>query len=155
MKDFANYLLNISASDVELLNDNKLNITLNGTSYDINKDMVEERISSKEGYDVATYNNKFIVLNTNLTDSLINEGLARETISKVQQLRKSYDFDIADRINIYYNSNEEYEKRITEFTDFIKDETLCINMIKDNNVLENEMDVNEYKVCFKLEVNNG
>jgi len=155
MKDFANYLLNISASDVELLNDNKLNITLNGTSYDINKDMVEERISSKEGYDVATYNNKFIVLNTNLTDSLINEGLARETISKVQQLRKSYDFDIADRINIYYNSNEEYEKRITEFTDFIKDETLCINMIKDTNVTENEMDVNEYKVCFKLEVNNG
>jgi len=155
MKDFASYLSNISDEDVELLNENKLNITLNGTSYDINKDMVEERISSKEGYDVATYNNKFIVLNTNLTDSLINEGLARETISKVQQLRKSYDFDIADRINIYYNSNEEYEKRITEFTDFIKDETLCINMIKDNNVLENEMDVNEYKVCFKLEVNNG
>ena len=151
MKDFANYLSTISTSDIELLNKNNLNITLNGTSYDITKDMVEIRISSKEGYDVATDNNKFVILNTNLTSELLNEGLARETVSKVQQLRKSSGFDIADRINIYYSSDEEYTNRIKEFISFIKDETLCINLVKDNNIKDNEVDINEYKVYFKLE----
>ncbi len=151
MKDFANYLSNISNEDKDKLNNNNLNIELNGTKYDINKDMVEVRISSKEGYDVATDNNKFVILNTNLTNELLNEGLARETISKVQQLRKNSGFDIADRINIYYNSCDEYTNRIEEFISFIKDETLCINLVKDNNVKDNEVDINEYKVYFKLE----
>lgn len=154
MKDFANYLANISTGDIELLNKNNLNITLNGTSYDITKDMVEIRISSKEGYDVATDNNKFVILNTNLTSELLNEGLARETISKVQQLRKNSGFDIADRINIYYSSDEEYTNRIKEFISFIKDETLCINLVKDNNIKDNLVDINEYKVYFKLEREN-
>ena len=151
MKDFANYLANISTSEIELLNKNNLNITLNGTSYDITRDMVEIRISSKEGYDVATDNNKFVILNTNLTSELLNEGLARETVSKVQQLRKNSGFDIADRINIYYSSDEEYTNRIKEFISFIKDETLCINLLKDNNIKDNLVDINEYKVYFKLE----
>ncbi len=151
MKDFANYLSTISTSDIELLNKNNLNITLNGTSYDITKDMVEIRISSKEGYDVATDNNKFVILNTNLTSELLNEGLARETVSKVQQLRKNSGFDIADRINIYYSSDEEYTNRIKDFISFIKDETLCINLVKDNNIKDNLVDINEYKVYFKLE----
>ena len=151
MKDFASYLSNISSEDRDKLNSNNLTIELNGTNYDINKDMVEIRISSKEGYDVATDNNKFVILNTNLTSELLNEGLARETISKVQQLRKNSGFDIADRINIYYNANDEYTDRIEEFISFIKDETLCINLVKDNNVKDNEVDINEYKVCFKLE----
>ena len=151
MKDFASYLSNISSEDRNKLNNNNLTIELNGTNYDINKDMVEIRISSKEGYDVATDNNKFVILNTNLTSELLNEGLARETISKVQQLRKNSGFDIADRINIYYNANDEYTNRIEEFISFIKDETLCINLVKDNVVKDNEVDINEYKVCFKLE----
>ena len=151
MKDFASYLSNISSEDRDKLNSNNLTIELNGTNYDINKDMVEIRISSKEGYDVATDNNKFVILNTNLTSELLNEGLARETISKVQQLRKNSGFDIADRINIYYNANDEYTNRIEEFISFIKDETLCINLVKDNVVKDNEVDINEYKVCFKLE----
>ena len=151
MKDFASYLSNISSEDRDKLNSNNLTIELNGTNYDINKDMVEIRISSKEGYDVATDNNKFVILNTNLTSELLNEGLARETISKVQQLRKNSGFDIADRINIYYSSSDEYTNRIEEFISFIKDETLCINLVKDNNVKDNEVDINEYKVCFKLE----
>ncbi len=151
MKDFASYLSNISSEDRDKLNSNNLTIELNGTNYDINKDMVEIRISSKEGYDVATDNNKFVILNTNLTSELLNEGLARETISKVQQLRKNSGFDIADRINIYYSSSDEYTNRIEEFISFIKDETLCINLVKDNVVKDNEVDINEYKVCFKLE----
>lgn len=95
-------------------------------------------------------NNNFIILNTTLTDDLINEGLARETISKIQQIRKSNNFDIVDRIKVYYEANDEYTNRINDYLDMIKDETLAIEFNKENN-LTDEYDINDYKVKFKLE----
>ena len=150
IKMFASYLQDIKESDVELLNNNNLTITINGTEYNITKDMVDTRISSKEGYNVAVDNNKFIILNTELTDELICEGLARETISKIQQLRKNNDFDIADRINIYYDANDEYTDKISNFIEFIKEETLGIKFEQTKNI-KDIININEYKVGFKLE----
>ena len=48
--------------------------------YNITEDMIDVRVSAKEGYDVAKENNNFIILNTTLTDELIYEGIARELI---------------------------------------------------------------------------
>ncbi len=153
MKDFANYLANINTKDIEKLNDNKLQININNTTYDITKEMVDVKISSKEGYDVATNNNLFIVLNTNLTKDLINEGLARETISKIQNLRKTSGFDIENRINIYMNASDEYQNNIKDYLEFIKDETLCINLVFDYKISENKLNINEYEVYIKIEKN--
>ena len=153
MKDFANYLANINTKDIEKLNDNKLQININNTTYDITKEMVDVKISSKEGYDVATNNNLFIVLNTNLTKELISEGLARETISKIQNLRKTSGFDIENRINIYMNASDEYQNDIKDYLEFIKDETLCINLVFDNKISENKLNINEYEVYIKIEKN--
>ena len=153
MKDFASYLANINTKDIEKLNDNKLQININNTTYDITKEMVDVKISSKEGYDVATNNNLFIVLNTNLTKELINEGLARETISKIQNLRKTSGFDIENRINIYMNASDEYQNDIKDYLEFIKDETLCVNLVFDNKISENKLNINEYEVYIKIEKN--
>ena len=87
-------------------------------TYEVTKDMVDIRISSKEGFTVGMDNNKFVILNTTLTDELINEGLARETVSKIQQLRKNMNFDIADRINLYLDASEEYKESI--FNPFVR-----------------------------------
>ena len=150
IKEFANYLSNITNEDKEKLEQDKLEITLDKEKYTITKDMVEIRINSKEGYNVATSNNRIIILNTNLTQDLINEGLARETISKIQQLRKTNDYDIADRINIYYTSNDEYSDSIKDYLEFIKNETLGINIERQDNIEENTT-INDYKVGIKLE----
>ena len=59
-------------------------------------------------------------LNTTLTEELILEGLARECVSKVQQLRKNNDFNIVDRINLYYSGDEDFNKCVSKFENYIK-----------------------------------
>ena len=152
-KDFTNYLLNISNEDINKLNNNQLSININNTLYDITKDMIDIKISSKEGYDVSTVNNLFVILNTNLDKNLINEGLARETVSKIQNLRKTSGFDIEDRINIYMNATLEYQNDIKNYIDMVKDDTLCINLVFDNDIKDNQLNINDYVVYVKLEKN--
>ena len=150
MKDFTSYLQKITKKDIASLEENNLMITLNGTDYKITSDLVEKRINSKDGYNVAVENNNVIILNTELTKDLLNEGLARETISKIQNLRKSNDFDIADRINIYYSSNDEYSMNIKDYLDFIRKETLALNIERVSELTE-IVEINEYQVGIKLE----
>ena len=150
MKDFTNYLATITKEDIQKLEQDNLTITINETDYKVTSDLVDKRINSKPGYNVAVENNKVIILNTELTKDLLNEGLARETVSKIQNLRKSNDFDIADRINIYYSSNDEYSMNIKDYLDFIRKETLALNIERVSELTE-IVEINEYQVGIKLE----
>ena len=128
-------------------------MSIDNTTYDITKDMVDIRISSKEGFKAMVDGNNFVILNTTITKELENEGLARETISKVQQLRKANDFDITDRINMYIDATEEYKENIKDYLDMIKEETLTINVYDKDNI-EDKVKINEYEVGFILEKTN-
>ena len=150
MRLFTDYLSNITKEELKLLENNKLVITLNGNEYEVKYDYIDTRINSKEGYDVTVENNNLIILDTNLTPELISEGLARETISKIQNLRKNNGYEIMDRIIIHYSSNEEYTNSITNYIDTIKKETLANDIIKEDNI-EDIIDINDYKVGIKLE----
>ena len=151
IKDFQEKLTNLTTDDINTLNSgNNITMTIDNTEYEVNKDMVDIRISSKEGFNVGTINNKFIILNTELSKELLDEGLARETISKIQQLRKSYNFDIMDRIKVYYHATDEYTNSINKHLEFIKKETLATEFINDNS-LELDTNINDYQVGFKLE----
>ena len=151
IKDFQEKLTNLTTDDINTLNSgNNITMTIDNTEYEVNKDMVDIRISSKEGFNVGTINNKFIILNTELSKELLDEGLARETISKIQQLRKSYNFDIMDRIKVYYHATDEYTNSINKHLEFIKKETLATEFISDNS-LELDTNINDYQVGFKLE----
>ena len=151
IKEFQEKLTNLTTDDINTLNSgNSIKMTIDNTEYEVNKDMVDIRISSKEGFNVGTINNKFIILNTELSKELLDEGLARETISKIQQLRKSYNFDIMDRIKVYYHATDEYTNSINKHLEFIKKETLATEFINDNS-LELDTNINDYQVGFKLE----
>ena len=112
--------------------------------------MVEIRVSSKEGFNASHEGNNFIVLNTTLTDELINEGIVREFISKVQNLRKAKDFEITDRITIYYSDNKEFENAIKNYIDTIKKETLALEIVKKDLTTE-EANLNGINVKFDVE----
>ena len=112
--------------------------------------MVEVRVESKEGFNASYEGDNFIILNTTLSKELIQEGLARETVSKIQQIRKNNNFEITDRVDVSYEGNKEYQDAVEAFADFIKDETLAITFKKADN-LTDEYEVNEYKVKFKVE----
>ena len=74
-------------------------------------------------------NNRFIILDTHLTEALIKEGYARELVSRVQQLRKSNDFEMMDQITIYYKAPEVFESAIEEYADYVKSETLATELL--------------------------
>ncbi len=147
MKDFVKYLDNLSDEDIKRVN-NRENLSFEGI--EITFEMLDVKIESKEGMKVAMEDNNFIILNTTLTEDLIKEGIAREVVSKVQNLRKEKDFDIENRIKLYYNSEDYFEEVLKDYGDYIKDETLAVEIIKDNN-LTNKYNINDVKVYLDVE----
>ena len=132
MKEFQSKLMTLSESEIHSLqNDTAISMEIGGNNVSVNKEMVEIRINAKEGFDAAYANNNFVVLNTVLTDELIDEGIVRELISKVQNLRKNNNFNIVDRIKIYYYSDTKLEERLSKYLDYIKEETLCVELINE------------------------
>jgi isoleucyl-tRNA synthetase len=81
------------------------------------------------GLVVESENNVVVALDTNLTDELIAEGFAREFVNKVQNIRKKSGFEVTDRINIFYDGSEKLKKALSSQTEYIKKETLAIEMI--------------------------
>ena len=150
IKSFQGYVKNFNYSDIKNLEEgNEVKINLDGKEITITYDMLDVRITSKEGFNSTHEGNNFIVLNTTLNKDLINEGIARELISKIQQLRKNKDFNIVDRINIYYSHNDEIEEAIEEYRDMIMKDTLA-EQIDERNDLTEEFNINGIEV--KLDV---
>ena len=114
---------------------------LGDKEFEVNSSMVDVRTESKSGFDVANDTNNFIILNTELTNDLVLEGIAREFVSKVQNLRKNKDFDIADRITLYYNGDDMVTEAVVKFDEFIKNETLSTDIVVKFN-LTDEFDLN-------------
>ena len=137
VKALSDYLKDLDKETISTLEKGEtITITLNKEEYTLTKDMLDIRVNSKEGYNTGVLNNLFIILNTTLNEDLINEGIARELISKVQQLRKTKDFNITDRIYIYYYTDIDLLKKLDKYLDFIKKETLCDMIIQEKIVDE-------------------
>lgn len=127
IKFFAKELNNLDATDAvsRLENGESLKISLNGEDFTFTKELVDIRIESKEGFTVAMENNLFVILDTTLSDELINEGYAREFISKIQQMRKNNDYQMMDNIKIYFNADDDISRAVEKYSDYIKSETLA------------------------------
>ncbi len=146
MKDYVNYLANLEEVEKEKLRNGEV-ISFEGITID--SKLIDIRIESKEGFDAVFFNNNFVILNTLLTEDLIREGIARELVSKVQNIRKEKDFEIADRINLFYNGNDYFDDIIKEFSNYIKHETLAINIIKKDN-LTTQYNLNDVLVYLDI-----
>ena len=135
---------------VKLQNNQNIRMTIADEEYDITPEMVEIRYTAKEGFNVGMENGNFIILDTRITDELKMEGNAREFVSKVQQLRKDNGFDIADRIITTFNADEEFASSILENVDYIKNETLSVEL-KEDDSLDKDLTLNDYSVGIKLQ----
>ena len=151
IKEFQEVLSKLGMDEVnKLRNEENVVVNLSGEEFTIEASMVDIRVESKEGFDATYKDNNFIVLNTKLTEELVNEGLARETISKIQQIRKNNGFEITDRVKVSYEASEEYSKAIDKFIPTIKDETLAIEFNQGSNLVD-EYDINEYTVKIRVD----
>jgi len=153
VKAFAKALNELDSHEIvkKLDEDGKLVLNLEGEDIEITKDFIMITISAKEGFDVAMENNLFVILDTTLTRDLLNEGYAREFISKVQQMRKSNGYDVLDNINIYYDGDDEIKEAVDLFEDYIKTETLALSITKVKDDTLEKQDLNGHMTGIKLE----
>ena len=83
-----------------------LKFELDGTPVELEKDDVLTSLTQKPGFEAQSEGDYTVVLDTNLTPELIDEGFLREVISKVQTMRKDADFEVTDRIALSYQTSE-------------------------------------------------
>ncbi len=152
IKAFGEYLNNSDPLEIiSKAESGELSIELNGETIDIPKDYLDIRVSAKEGFDVVMEGNVFVILDTTLTEDLIKEGYAREFISKIQQLRKSNDFDVMDNINVSYTADDEVKAAIDSHMDFIKDEVLALSIEHLDDLDSEDIDLNGKSVKIKTD----
>jgi isoleucyl-tRNA synthetase len=97
-----------------------------GTPVTLTNEDLEVRVQDKEGFAVEMDHGHYVVLNIALTDELIAEGLAREVVSKVQNMRKNAGLELTDRINLQYIADDEVAAAVEHFRDYIQNETLAV-----------------------------
>ncbi|MBR2712335.1 MAG: isoleucine--tRNA ligase [Bacilli bacterium] len=149
INDYANKLLELNQEDINNLSKgNSVKVRFMDEDLEITPDMVDIRVNSKEGYDAAYLNDNFIVIDTTLNEDLILEGIAREIVSKVQNLRKDSGFEVENRITLYYDGD--LDDVLSKFEEYIKKETLSLDIVK--STLDSETyDINGRDVKLKVE----
>ena len=126
VNEFGKALAAADAKDViaKLGTDGKLILNLGGEETEVPADLVDVRVTAKEGFAVGTERGVFVLLDTQLSPELVAEGLARELVSKVQQLRKQKDFEMMDHIELTVTCDEEAKEAFETHRDYIMKETL-------------------------------
>ena len=150
IKELQETLQKLTSAEISKISESGLTIKLSGEDFLLDNENTIISIKQKEGYASTSNNRTIVVLETELTEELILEGLAREFVRKVQSLRKDADFIITDHIKIYYNGTASVEKMLTLYKDYIMGEVLGEELIKDISLTEKCM-LNEEEAYIKVE----
>jgi len=125
--------MNAEKTAAVLLSGDPIVVHATGEEFSLLPEEVEVRIQAKEGFSVASEGAYVAALVTELTPELIEEGLAREFVRRLQDLRKTADLDIADRIKVVFSATPGLAKAVKSFTAYIKAETLAIELVEAPN----------------------
>ena len=113
----------------ELNKNGSITVDLDGVSEVIEREDLLIEALQTEGYVSDSGNGMTVVLDTNLTDELVEEGFVREIISKIQNMRKDAGFEVMDHINVYQDGNDRIKDIIIRNEELIKKEVLAENVI--------------------------
>jgi len=142
-------------SDEELNNlrkDGKISLKFQDRSVEINSDEVQIEEKDKEGFAVESENEYRVALSTELTESLKDEGFARELVNKIQNMRKAAGFEVMDRIKVDIQSTNRLYKALDAFEEYIKKETLADVITRSGAAGEfsEELDINGEKAKISV-----
>ena len=129
-----------------------LKFDFDGTEVVLEKEDLLIDMAQVEGYVSEGDNAVTVVLDTNLSDELIEEGFVREIVSKIQTMRKEAGFEVMDKIIVNVDKNDKIKTIIEDNLDEIKSEVLADNVEFDRiNGYEKEWNINGEKVTFSVE----
>jgi isoleucyl-tRNA synthetase len=149
-------ILAMNSEDVAktLIAGTPLEVKVDGETYQIVSEEVEVKALAKEGFAVAEEGPYVAALVTELTPELVAEGLAREFVRRVQDLRKTVALDVADRVELYIEASASLRSAIETHKDYITSETLTTKLSfaaapANSSVFEDEFDGEKVKIGLK------
>lgn len=130
----------------------KLFLEIGGNSFELMEEDLDIRIQELAGFTFEMSADNFVILDTELTPDLLQEGLAREMVSKIQTMRKDAGFEITDRIRVFYSGPEEVVRAIMVFEAYVKEETLADSLTPDDSIQGGtKWNLNGYDTIIKIE----
>ncbi|MDD2551652.1 MAG: isoleucine--tRNA ligase [Dysgonamonadaceae bacterium] len=152
MKQLAIAVQEMSQDDIAMLEkEGKFNLLVNGEQITIELSDTEIVSEDIPGWLVANQDKLTVALDINITDDLSKEGIARELINRIQNLRKANDFEITDRIRVTVSSNKKLDTAITDFSDYIKSQVLADTLTITQESQNNEIDINDEITTVNIE----
>jgi isoleucyl-tRNA synthetase len=112
----------------------RYHLPVNGEGFELLLEDVEIRTHDIPGWAVASSPLSTVALDLTLTDALKREGIARELVSRIQNLRKELDFEVTDRIDVTLASHPGWNEAITQFSEYIRAEVLARTLITTQNL---------------------
>ncbi|MCI9335567.1 MAG: isoleucine--tRNA ligase, partial [Lachnospiraceae bacterium] len=141
-----------SAAMKELKDKGALEFEVNGVMISLSEEDLLIDVAQKEGFVTEGDNNVTVVLDTNLTPELVEEGFVYEIISKIQTMRKEAGFEVMDHITVAINGNEKLAGIVEANKAAISEKVLADQIVKDSKTaIEKEWNVNGEKVTIGVE----
>ena len=150
VKLLSDILNHLTTEQITKLQNSELVVELDGEDFTLTSDMVLISLKQKEGYASSSNSRTCVVLDTELTDDLILEGLAREFVRKVQSLRKEADFVITDHIIVTYHGSDKIKLMLDKYYDYVMGEVLGNKLIEDCSLPFDDK-LNDEEVAIKVE----
>lgn len=125
---------------------------IDGTPVELFLEDVLSAPAQKEGFVAETDRDLTVVLDTRLSEELIREGLVRETVSKLQNQRKEAGFEVADRIAVGYQAEDELAKVLVQYKDSIMEDVLAVSFepVLDESGFKQEWNINGLKAVLTV-----
>ncbi|MDR2057550.1 MAG: isoleucine--tRNA ligase [Dysgonamonadaceae bacterium] len=151
MKELANVLAGISQEMIlELEQTGVINISVAGQSAEITTGDVEIISEDIPGWLVANNGNLTVALDITLTDELKKEGIARELVNRIQNIRKSNGFEIVDKINVVIQSHPQVDEAVKNYNYYIANQILANRVVLENLTEGTELDLDDFKLLVKV-----
>ena len=154
LKGIQEYLASVdgNAAMDTLKSEGALKFDVNGTEVALAEEDLLISIAQKEGFEASADGDVTVVMDTNLSDELIEEGFVNELISKFQNMRKDSGFEVMDRINVYVSGNERIEAIMKKNEEAMATKLLADSVNYDKaNASAAEYTINGEKVTLGVE----
>jgi isoleucyl-tRNA synthetase len=135
MSLIANKIQSFSAEQINQLDkDGSIGIVIAGNSINLSLEDVEISSQDIEGWLVAYSNGITVALDITISPELKQEGIARELVNRIQNIRKDSGFEVTDKIKVHLQKNSELENAVNANEDYIKSETLTETLVFETEI---------------------
>ena len=129
MKSVNQAVRTLGSEEIEqYVEEGTLMVQIDGQTVELGPDDLEVTSEGVAGWLVDQEDNVTVALDTTITDELLNEGLAREVVNRVQSMRKTADFEVTDRIIVEYRATGKLVGALEEYASWIRNETLALEL---------------------------